>query len=151
MTTAKTPPNDKEAANQDPAPMSREWHWHPDLPVKYAPYWLWPAKPSVVAKWVWQNWLQFSDRSIFLALAFLVAFWVQPVGPEQAGFAFGWMAWVFVRNWLLLLIVAGGLHHWFYGVDGQGKLLKYDPRPYFKRRMRCSNSATRHGTMSIIP
>ena len=114
--------------------MSCDWHWHPDLPVKYAPYWLWPAKPVVVAKWIWQNWLQFLDRSIFLALAFLVAFWLQPVGPEQASFAFGWMAWVFVRNWLLLLIVAGGLHHWFYGIDGQGKLLKYDPRPYFKRK-----------------
>ena len=37
----------------------------------------------------------------------------------------------FLRNWLLLLIAAGGLHHWFYGIEGQGKLLKYDPRPYF--------------------
>ena len=111
MTITKNPPKDQP--NTSAAPMSREWHWHPDLPVNYAPYWLWPAKPGVVAKWIWQNWLQFSDRSIFLALAFLVAFWLQPVGPEQASLAFGWMAWVFVRNWLLLLIVAGGLHHWF--------------------------------------
>ena len=38
------------------------------------------------------NWLQFSDRSIFLVLAFLVAFWLQPVGPEQASLGFGWVA-----------------------------------------------------------
>ena len=80
MTTAKTPPNDKEAANQDPAPMSREWHWHPDLPVKYAPYWLWPAQPAVVAKWIWQNWLQFSDRSIRRSYCALV--WGVP-NPSQ--------------------------------------------------------------------
>lgn len=118
----------------DTEPMSREWHWHPELPVKHAPYWLWPPKPAALAKWVWQNWLQFSDRSIFLALAFLVAFWLHPVGPEQASLGFGWVAWVFLRNWIFLGIVAGGLHHWFYGIDGQGKLLKYDPRPYFKRK-----------------
>ncbi len=41
---------------------------------------------------------------------------------------------MFIRNWVLLLVVAGGLHMWFYGVDGQGKLLKYDPRPYMKRK-----------------
>ncbi|AXI49322.1 hypothetical protein C1J03_24765 (plasmid) [Sulfitobacter sp. SK012] len=75
----------------DTEPMSREWHWHPDLPVKHAPYWLWPPNPAALAKWVWQNWLQFSDRSIFLVLAFLVAFWLQPVGPEQATSALaGW-------------------------------------------------------------
>ena len=72
MTTAEKPT--KHQPNTSAAPMSRDWHWHTDLPVKYAPYWLWPAKPVVVAKWIWQNWLQFSDRSIFLALAFLVAF-----------------------------------------------------------------------------
>ncbi|NOD85624.1 sterol desaturase family protein [Ruegeria sp. HKCCD6119] len=134
MTIQDANPQDTTNAPPEPGPMSREWHWHPDLPVKYAPYWNWPPKIGVLAKWVWQNWLQFSDRSIFLALAFLVAFLVQPVDAGQASFAPGWMSWVFIRNWVLLLIVAGGLHMWFYGVDGQGKLLKYDPRPYMKRK-----------------
>jgi hypothetical protein len=56
---------------------------------------------------------------------------VQPVRAEYASLSLGWIEWVFLRNWLLLLIAAGGLHHWFYGIEGQGKLLKYDPRPYF--------------------
>lgn len=138
MTTADTNPTDSATAPTAqptaPEPMSREWHWHPDLPVKYAPYWHWPPKPMILLKWVWQNYLQVSDRSIYLALAFVVAFWLQPVGSEQATFAFDWMSWVFIRNWVLLLIVAGGLHLWFYGIDAQGKLLKYDPRPYMKRK-----------------
>ncbi|MGR3614569.1 MAG: sterol desaturase family protein [Paracoccaceae bacterium] len=115
-------------------PMSREWHWHPDLPVGFAPYWHWPSRPKVILSWLWQNYLQVSDRSLYLALAFLVAYWLQPVTPAQAEFAPGWMAAVLLRNWVLLLAVAGGLHLWFYGVDGQGKLLKFDPRPYSKRR-----------------
>ncbi|WP_170561329.1 hypothetical protein [Ruegeria atlantica] len=63
-----------------------------------------------------------------------MAFWMQPVGADQATFSLGWMSSVFIRIWVLLLIAAGGLHTWFYGIDGQGKLLKYDPRPYMKRK-----------------
>ncbi len=124
------PPKDRPA----PDPMSREWHWHPELPLGFAPFWHWPPRPQTVIRWVWQNYLQVSDRSLFLLLALLVGLWLQPVGPDQAEFAPCWMAWVLVRNWIALLVVAGGLHLWFYGVDGQGKLLKYDPRPYMKRK-----------------
>ena len=71
---------------------------------------------------------------MFLGLALLVGLWIQPATPSHAEISFDWALWVFVRNWVLLLIVAGGLHFWFYGIDAQGKLLKYDPRPYAKRR-----------------
>ncbi|WP_159089966.1 hypothetical protein [Ruegeria sp. Alg231-54] len=46
----------------------------PGISGKARPYWHWPPKFGVMGKWAWQNWLQFSDRSIYLALAFLVAF-----------------------------------------------------------------------------
>ena len=44
------------------------------------------------------------------------------------------MGLVLLRNFVLLSIVAGGLHFWFYGMDGQGKRLKYDPRPMSARK-----------------
>ncbi|MGB0901686.1 sterol desaturase family protein [Halocynthiibacter sp.] len=126
--------SDAPKPSEHSAPMSREWHYHPELPVKYAPYWGLPPKVKVLARWIFQNWLQFSDRSIFLMLAFVVAFWLQPVASDQGVISVEWIIWVFLRNWGLLLVVAGGLHFWFYGIDGQGKLLKYDPRPYMKRK-----------------
>lgn len=134
MATMDTNPETGADQPQQPAAMSREWHWHPDLPVGYAPWWHWPPRPVTLLKWIWQNYLQVSDRSIYLALAFVVAFWLQPVGADQMVFAPGWMLHVLARNLILLLVVAGGLHLWFYGIDGQGKLLKYDPRPYAKRK-----------------
>ncbi|WP_293573019.1 sterol desaturase family protein [Phaeobacter sp.] len=129
----KSQPNAASPTRQD-APMSKEWHWHPVLPVRFAPYWHWPPNFKGLIRWCWQNWLQFSDRSIFLILAFIVAFWLQPVSSAQADITIDWVLPVFLRNWILLTLVAGGLHLWFYGIDGQGKLLKYDPRPYLKRR-----------------
>ena len=133
MTQTDTPAGGR-TGGAEPAPMSREWHFHPDLPVGHAPYWHWPPKPVTLLKWIWQNYLQVSDRSIYLLLAFVVAFWLQPVTDGQAELAPGWMLHVLARNLVLLGVVAGGLHLWFYGIDGQGKLLKFDPRPYSKRR-----------------
>lgn len=118
----------------EPGPMSREWHWHPNLPVSYAPFWHWPPRPMVLAKWAWVNYLQISDRSIFLAFAFAVAFWLQPVTAEQASFTPAWIGWVLLRNYIALIVVAGGLHLWFYGIDGQGNRQKYDPRPMTNRK-----------------
>jgi Delta7-sterol 5-desaturase len=130
----------KKVAKQEDAltsqlePMSREWYWHPQLPVKYAPYWLWPPRPMIFLNWAWTNYLQVSDRSIFLAFAFVVAFWLQPVTSEQASLEFGWIGFVLLRNYVALIVVAGGLHYWFYGFDGQGNRLKYDPRPMTNRK-----------------
>lgn len=123
-----------DAAKQEPAPMSREWHYHPDLPVSYAPYWYWPPRPVKFLKWIFENWLQVSDRSIYVLTAFAVAFWIQPFSADQAILAPGWITHVVLRNLVLLLLAAGVLHFWFYGIDGQGKRLKFDPRPYSKRK-----------------
>jgi sterol desaturase/sphingolipid hydroxylase (fatty acid hydroxylase superfamily) len=123
-----------DPVNDEPGPMSREWHFHPKLPVAYAPYWYWPPKPLTLAQWVFQNWLQVSDRSLYLLIAFTVAYWQQPFGLDQAALEPGWIAEVVIRNLVLLGLVAGVLHLWFYGIDGQGNRLKFDPRPYSKRK-----------------
>ena len=81
-----TPSKDHAA----PTPMSREWHWHPDLPVGHAPYWHWPPRPRVLLRWLWQNYLQVSDRSMFLGLALLVGLWIQPATPSHAEISFDW-------------------------------------------------------------
>jgi len=124
----------KENGMSETSPMSREWFFHPALPVAHAPYWLWPPKPVVFARWVFQNWLQLSDRSIYVLIAFAVAYWQQPFGIGQIALEAGWIADVMIRNLVLLGVVAGVLHFWFYGIDGQGKRLKFDPRPYNKRK-----------------
>lgn len=123
-----------QSQDAEPASMSREWHYHPNLPVTYAPYWDWPPKPMKLLKWLWNTYLQFSDRAIYLALAFMVAFWLQPVGSDQTSFGFGWVTRVVLRNYLAVIAVAGGLHWWLYIRKGQGSRFKYDPRPILPRK-----------------
>lgn len=109
-------------------PMSRKWHYHPELPIEYAPYWHWPPRLPALLKWFWKNWLTPSDRSLYLVFAGAVAFSMQPVTEAQIILSADWVAFVFLRNFLAVLVVAGGLHLWFNRFGAQAKRLKFDPR-----------------------
>jgi Delta7-sterol 5-desaturase len=130
-----TPHSKTERASPDKnESMSKTWNWHPTLPMTTVPYWLWPPKPIALAKWLWAYWLQMSDRNIYLVFAFMVAYWLQPVTDIQAEFSSGWISAVVLRNYIAIILVAGGLHLWLYGVNGQGHRLKYDPRSMSRKK-----------------
>ena len=114
--------------------MSTAWHYRPSAKEEVAPYWHWPPRPGAIGKWLFENFLQLSDRLIFVVFACAVAYWWAPFSEQQAILQPSWIATAFVRNFVALLVVAGGLHVWFYGIDGQGRRLKFDPRPYSKKR-----------------
>jgi hypothetical protein len=121
------------------------------LPVRYAPYWLWLSKLGVIGKVDLEKWAAILGPFNLYYTGLFSGILGATLRPEQSGFAFGRVAWVCVRNWLLLLVVAAGLHYWFYGIDGQSKLLKSIRIPNSNARTRYSNLATRHGIISTIP
>lgn len=114
--------------HDEPPPMSREWHYHPDLPVGFAPFFSWPPQPRRVAAFLWEYYLQTSDRSSFVLLAFATFYLFQSAPADMATLGAGWVLAALARNYVLMLVVAGGLHLWFYGYKKQGKRLKFDPR-----------------------
>ena len=54
---------------------------------------------------------------------------------QMQGLSFGWIAELWLRNFVLIAVVAGALHWWFYSHKGQGDRLKYDPRDVKNGRM----------------
>lgn len=112
-----------------------QWNWVPDGFASFSQVFVWPPKPQEFAKWVYRNYLRPSDRTVYIAYAFLVAFWIQPVAPDQAVLSSGWIAELLLRNAVALITVAGGLHLWFYVFNGQGMEQKYDRRPMEKKKM----------------
>jgi lathosterol oxidase len=97
-------------SDEKPTELYGDWNWHPQVPLKLIPYWAWPPQPVALAGWLWTNFLQVSDRAIFIALALIIGFWFMPVTENQADFTLGWISAVVVRNFILVGIVAGGLH-----------------------------------------
>ena len=125
----QTPQSDTPIARNQ----ARGWLHNPDLPIDLSPIFVWPPRPVAAFRWLARSWLQASTMLIIFALALVGAALLPSMETMQA-LSPVWIGQIWLRHVVFLILVAGGLHHWFYGVDGQGKLLKYDPRPYFKRK-----------------
>jgi sterol desaturase/sphingolipid hydroxylase (fatty acid hydroxylase superfamily) len=65
-----------------------------------------------------------------LGLAFAAYAWLSPTLEQATTLNFRWVGFIFARNFVLLCLVAGSLHLWFYKYAAQGGDKKYDPRPY---------------------
>ena len=65
----------------------------------------------------------------FAALATVTWLWLQPPLERCSELRLDWILQMFARNLGLMLLVAGGLHLFFYRFRRQGTERKFDPRP----------------------
>ena len=63
-----------------------------------------------------------------MALAFVCWQWLQPSLETTQTLAADWIAFIFIRNLVLVCLVAGGLHWYFHAGKKQGSDLKFDKR-----------------------
>lgn len=113
---------------QDMKPRNGTWNHHPDLPIPVSPILSWPPRPLAWLKWIASYWLALSSVTVELLLAWAVYVWFQPGWEEMRVLSLSWAAQIWLRNLVLLALVAGGLHLWFITMKGQGNALKFDAR-----------------------
>ncbi len=111
---------------------AKSWNYLPAVPLKVSPFLSWP--PDFKRMWPWfaARWLAFAENTILLVLATLCWLWFSPSLEDTKTLALGWIAEIYIRNFILIFAVAGGLHWYFYSHSKQGKELKYDPREMAK-------------------
>lgn len=105
-----------------------QWNYRPAVPISVSPVFSWPPEPLRVLRWVAERWFAVAENSILVIVACVSWFWFQPPLEETATLSFGWIAEIYVRNFVLLLTVAGGLHLYFHAFKRQEKRLKFDGR-----------------------
>jgi len=88
-----------------------------------------PFRPLAVLKWFVRGWLPVSENLIILGLAILSSVYLAPSIEQCREFALDWIALIYLRNLALMLLVAGGLHLYFYVFRRQGDERHYDARP----------------------
>jgi len=108
----------------------QEWNHKPDVPIRTSPLWEWPPRPLAAAKWYLDSWFFLTINGAIVGLAFIAYLWFSPTLGQAQTLALGWISLVFVRNLVLLCLVAGCLHLWFHKYAVQDTDLKYDPRPF---------------------
>ena len=104
---------------------TREWNWHPDLPIVGSPLFAWPPRPIEAFKHLALGTFFSVERVMFLALAVLTWLFL------RAGFADGvlrpgFIAQIYSVNLVSMILVAGSLHLFFYRFARQGRHLKFD-------------------------
>ena len=107
---------------------NKDWNYFPDLPLKDPSFFTHLNDPKFIVRWVVTNWLSLSERVILVLIAIALYQFAYPSLEQAKTFAVGWVFQVWFVNLVVLLMIAGGLHWYFYMRRGQGKRLKFDHR-----------------------
>ena len=118
------------SASTAPRPGRRQWHYHPELPIRVSPLFSRPFIPRAVLQWFVGGWFPLSTKLVILLLSMLSWFFFSPALRRCQVFQVDWIAQIWIRNLLLMLLVAGGLHLYFYVFRRQGEERRYDARPF---------------------
>ncbi|MEM6375840.1 MAG: sterol desaturase family protein [Pseudomonadota bacterium] len=105
------------------------WNHTPVLPLKLAPYWDWPMRPLASLVYLLRSWNPVAQRALFLLAAIIVWTWWTPAIEEAQTLAFGWIFEIWLRNLIILLVVAGGLHLALWKYRVQADAYRYDLKP----------------------
>jgi sterol desaturase/sphingolipid hydroxylase (fatty acid hydroxylase superfamily) len=97
--------------------------WRPDpLPVA-SPLFNSPHKPVAMLKGLWD--VIWPYNLVYAAMAFVCWLYLTPSLETAAHFAIGWIALLYLRNVVLVVIVAGALHLRMYIMRAQDTRYKY--------------------------
>ncbi|MEM7464474.1 MAG: sterol desaturase family protein, partial [Pseudomonadota bacterium] len=108
------------------------WNFTPPLPLQLAPYWDWPLRPLASITYLLKSWNPLGTRLIFLVIAVISWTWFTPDISRAKTIDFGWIFEVWLKNIILLTVVAGGLHLLLWILRVQGDEYRYDMRPMMK-------------------
>ncbi len=122
----------RSGANEKSARGKNPWHYVPALPIQTSPYFSWPPNASAIARWMIRGWFPLSERLIILLLAIVSVVFFHPELVVTTEISASWVAQIYIRNFLLMCIVAGGLHWYFYIWRKQGDDFRFDARPLVK-------------------
>ena len=118
----------KDAKQNQQQSARSAWHWQPPTAIQLSPIMDMPPRPVALLKWIASYWLVIGATSLLFVIAWAVFSVLQPELTVMRTLAWGWVLAIWIRNLILLTVIAGALHFWFYIYKGQGNALKYDPR-----------------------
>ncbi len=92
-----------------------------DVPPLYA----WPPRPVAALKWLTVD-LLYPWGLVWIVLAVFIWHFLTPELARMQNLEIQWIALVWLRNAAILVLVAGGLHWWFYIRRSQGQETKFN-------------------------
>ena len=85
---------------------------------------------GVILRYIVNGWSPLGSRFYLLLIALGIWFFTSPALERTASLQFDWIFQIWIRNVILITVVAGGLHLYLYTFRGQGDEWRYDKRAY---------------------
>jgi len=100
--------------------------WAPNKALEVAPILVFPPQPLKFLKWLPGYFLPWN--SLFMALGAVLWFWLTPSAEMMKTLSIGWIAYLFVRNCVIVIVIYGALELRLYVRRKQGRSFKYNGR-----------------------
>jgi lathosterol oxidase len=98
--------------------------YKPDYQINVPPLYEWPPRPLAALRWLFFDML-FPWGFMFIGMAILSWYYLTPNMGTMAELKPGWIALIWLRNAVLLSLVAGTLHWWLYMRRSQDREFKF--------------------------
>ena len=107
----------------------QEWNYNPKIPIENNPLFSFPFMPKKIIRWYVDMWAPFSETVFCLIVAIIYLLLLPPVVLFK-NLNFDSILIIYLFNITIMLVVAGGLHLYFYTLKQQDDKLKYDSRSF---------------------
>ncbi len=105
----------------------QEWNYNPKIPIENNPLFSFPLIPKKIIKWYADMWAPLSETVFCLVFAIIYLVFLPSIALFET-LKFFPIFTIYLFNFTIMLIVAGGLHIFFYTLKKQEDNLKYDSR-----------------------
>jgi len=95
--------------------------------IETPPLFVWPLRPVKILRYLTID-IMVPWGLLWIAVASLLWFFLTPDKSTMQSFSFSWVAFLWLRNALVLALVAGGLHWWLYIKKSQNTDTKFSKR-----------------------
>ena len=108
---------------------NQEWNYNPKIPIENNPLFSFPFMPKKIIRWYVDMWAPFSETVFCLIVAIIYLLLLPPIELFK-NLNFNSILIIYLFNITIMLVVAGGLHLYFYTLKKQDDKLKYDSRSF---------------------
>ena len=108
-------------------PSVGDWHSTPELPLEYAPIFVWPPRPLAAVRYLLSR--DFLSHYVpYVVLAIVTWLFLQPALDRCTALEVGWLVQVYARDLTFMVLIGSGLHLFLYTFRRQGTAQKFDSR-----------------------
>ena len=97
------------------------------MPLEIPAVFAWPPRPLAAIEWTLRM-ILYPWVLLYLIMSIVIWKWLLPSEATMSSLELGWIAGIWLRNLVIVALIAGGLYWWLYVRRAQGDDFKFNPR-----------------------